>query len=308
MNTQVLFHAPSADLLSRPDARLAALLERFANNEGITATAIPGLSLFRATAPTEPLHCLYEPALAIVVQGRKQAMLGDAVYLYGQSQYLVVSLDLPVVGQVIEASPEVPYLSMRMDLEPAQISALLLEIEYPAAAQGCSRGIAVSHLCDPLEAAIVRLMSLLDTPQDIAVLAPLIQREILYRLLMGERGGQLRQIACVGSHSQRIAKAVGWLKNNFARPLSIEALASEVNMSISALHHHFKTVTAISPLQFQKQLRLQEARRLMLVEALDAASAGNRVGYESPSQFTREYHRLFGAPPQRDITRLRQRA
>ena len=308
MNTPAVFHAPSAAVLSTPHARLAALLERFANDDGVTSTAIPGLSLFRATAPTEPLHCLYEPALAIVVQGRKQAMLGDAVYLYGQAQYLVVSLDLPVIGQVIEASEAVPYLAMRMDLEPAHISALLLEFDHPAGEQGCPRGIAVSSLDDSLQDAMVRLLSLLDTPQDIAVLAPLIQREILYRLLMGERGGQLRQIACVGSHSQRIAKAVGWLKNNFDRALSIEALASEVSMSISALHHHFKAATAMSPLQFQKQLRLQEARRLMLAEGFDAATAGSRVGYESPSQFSREYSRLFGSPPKRDLLSLRGRA
>ncbi|BCD88542.1 transcriptional regulator [Pseudomonas solani] len=291
-----------------PQARLARLIERFAREEGVNHTPIPRLSLFRATAATEPIHCLYEPALGIVVQGCKQAMLNDETYIYGQSQYLIVSLDLPVIGQVLDATPEVPFLSMRLDLDPARISELLLEMDRPPAVTSSARGISVCSLDEPLQDAVIRLVSLLDTPDDIAVLAPLVEREILYRLLLGERSAQLRQIACVGSHTQRIAKAVSWLKNNYHRPLQIGSLAGEVNMSTSALHHHFKSVTAMSPLQFQKQLRLQEARRLMLAEALDAATAGSRVGYESPSQFSREYSRLFGEPPQRDIARLRQSA
>ncbi|MGX5727923.1 AraC family transcriptional regulator N-terminal domain-containing protein [Metapseudomonas otitidis] len=308
MNSSVSNAAPVFTAPLGAQDRFARLIERFAREEGGSATAIPGLWLFRASTPSEPLHCLYEPALGVVVQGSKQAQLNGECYRYGPSQYLIVSLDLPVIGQVLEATPEVPYLSMRLDLEPAAISEMLLQIAEPPPLSASARGISVCSLDGGLQDALIRLVGLLDTPADIPVLAPLIKREILYRLLMGERSAQLRQIACAGSQAQRIARAVAWLKTHYHRPLSIEALASEVNMSSSALHHHFKAVTALSPLQFQKQLRLQEARRLMLSEALDAATAGGRVGYESPSQFSREYSRLFGAPPQRDIARLRQSA
>ncbi|MDE3735346.1 MULTISPECIES: AraC family transcriptional regulator [Pseudomonas] len=309
MNAHTLLAAQESGAAARQQQELVQFIERFTEQDGAQVTAIPGLTLFRTAQPSEPLHCLYEPALGLVVQGRKKVLLGEETYYYGPSQFLVVSVDLPVIGQVIDASPEVPFLSLRLDLDPKEISALLMELPSPAPSpQACPRCLSVSGLGDSLQDAVLRLLRLLDTPEDIPVLAPLVRREILYRLLRGEQCAQLRQIASSGTQGHRIGRAVNWLRQNFHQPLQIERLASEVNMSTSALHHHFKAMTAMSPLQFQKQLRLQEARRLMLVEALDAASAGGRVGYESPSQFSREYSRLFGAPPLRDIARLRQSA
>ncbi len=309
MSANAFISIRESDAAARQQQELVRLIERFTGQNGPQDTAIPGLMLFRATQPSEPLHCLYEPALGLVVQGRKKVLLGEETYHYGPSEYLVVSVDLPVIGQVTEASPEIPYLSLRLDLDPKEISTLLMDLPIPPAApQPCPRCLSVSGLGVPLQDAVLRLLRLLDTPEDIPTLAPLVRREILYRLLRGEQCAQLRQIASSGTQGHRIGRAVNWLRQNFHQPLQIERLANEVNMSTSALHHHFKAMTAMSPLQFQKQLRLQEARRLMLVEAMDAASAGGRVGYESPSQFSREYSRLFGAPPLRDIARLRQSA
>jgi AraC-like DNA-binding protein len=286
-------------------------IARFAEQDGIHATAINALSLIRVSQPTDPIHAVHKPALCIVAQGRKQVMLADEVYLYDASQYLVVTLDLPIVGQVVQASRNCPYLCLRLDLEPAEVSALLLSPGLPAssAAPGSPNDERCLFLGDaslPLIEAALRLLRLLATPEDIPILAPLAMREILYRLLRSEHGERLRRIALAGSQAQRVARAISWVKLNYARPLRIEAMAREVGMSASALHHQFKAATAMSPLQYQKQLRLQEARRLMLGEVVDAATAGYRVGYESSSQFSREYSRLFGAPPQRDIGRMRQ--
>lgn len=309
MNAQAFLAASEAETAKRQQQALVQFIERFTRGDGPVTTAIPGLTLYRVTQPSEPLHCLYEPAIGLVVQGRKKVLLGEETYYYGPSEYLVVSVDLPVIGQVIDASPEVPFLSLRLDLDPKEISALLMDLPTPEPAPpSCPRCLAISGLGELLQDAVLRLLRLLDTPEDIPTLAPLVRREILYRLLRGEQCAQLRQIASSGTQGHRIGRAVNWLRQNFHQPLQIERLANEVNMSTSALHHHFKAMTAMSPLQFQKHLRLQEARRLMLVEALDAASAGGRVGYESPSQFSREYSRLFGAPPLRDIARLRQSA
>jgi AraC-like DNA-binding protein len=237
-------------------------------------------------------------------------MLADEVYYYGPEQCLVISVDLPVVGQVIEATPEAPYLCMRLDLDPGKLGALMLEI-----AEGVTRnqraerlrlGLSISPVDPPLLDAVVRLARLLEAPNDIPILAPLIEREILYRLLSGEYGDRLRQIATADSRLVSVNRAISWLKQNYAAPFRIETIAREARLSPSALHHSFKSVTAMSPLQYQKQLRLQEARRLMLGQAMDAATAGHQVGYESPSQFSREYSRLFGAPPSRDIARLKE--
>lgn len=309
MNAHAFLAARESDTAALQQQELVQLIERFTREDGLQETAVPGLILYRTSQPSEPLHCLYEPALGLIVQGRKKVLLGEETFFYGPSEYLVVSVDLPVIGQVIEACPEVPYLSLRLTLDPKEISALLMELPVPPPMmQSSPRCLAVSGLDVSLQDAVLRLVRLLDTPEDIPALAPLVRREILYRLLRGEQCAQLRQIASSGTQGHRISRAVSWLRQNFHQPLQIERLANEVNMSTSALHHHFKAMTAMSPLQFQKHLRLQEARRLMLVEALDAASAGGRVGYESPSQFSREYSRLFGAPPLRDIARLRQSA
>ncbi|MCY1035253.1 AraC family transcriptional regulator [Corallococcus sp. BB11-1] len=286
---------------------LSTLLKRHAPTDGIHATAIPRLVLIRASRPTTPLHVLHEPALCIVAQGRKQVLLGDESYVYGPDQCLVASVDLPVTGQVIEASPAMPYLCFRLDLEPGQLGALMMEAQLEApASRGMGRGLALGPVDPALLDATARLVRLLDTPRDIPVLAPLVIREILYRLLSAENSARLRQIAMADSRQESVTRAIHWLKAHYAAPLRIERLARAVHMSPSALHHHFKSVTAMSPLQYQKQLRLQEARRLMLAQAMDAAMAGHSVGYESPSQFSREYSRMFGAPPSRDIARLRQ--
>ncbi|AMJ62178.1 AraC family transcriptional regulator [Bosea sp. PAMC 26642] len=285
---------------------LAALIMRLAPTDGIHQTAIPRLSLVRLGRPTEPLHALHEPALCILVQGRKQVMLGDQVYIYDRSRYLVVSVDLPVVGQVIEATPDEPYLCVRLDLDPVLLAALMLDSpDHAATAAGTGPGLALNPIAPELLDATLRLVRLLETPRDIAVLAPLAEREILYRLMLGEQAARLRQIATAESRLQQVNRAIGWIKRNYDKGFSIETLAEVASMSPSALHQHFKAVTMMSPLQYQKQLRLQEARRLILSAALDAASAGFRVGYESPSQFSREYRRLFGAPPLRDAARLR---
>lgn len=289
-------------------AELAEAIERFAPRDGVHPTAIERMGLIRSSRPGEPVHALHQPALCIIAQGSKQVMLGEDVYLYDASRHLVVSVDLPVTARVLQATPQVPYLCFRLDLEPGELAAMLLQAGLPAPTQRTSaRGMYLGDTCPLLLDAVLRLVRLLDTPEDIPALAPLAMREILYRLLKGEHGWRLNQIVTANSQAQRIARVIGWLKEHFAEPLRIEDIAREVHMSTSALHHHFKAVTAMSPLRYQKQLRLQEARRLMLSEDVDAATAGFRVGYESPSQFSREYSRLFGAPPARDQRRLRQR-
>jgi AraC-like DNA-binding protein len=286
-------------------AELKRSIERFTERDGRHRTAIAPLSLYRASAPSEPVQGVHEPALAIVAQGCKRVMLADEIYHYAAAHFLLVSVGLPVVSQVIEASPESPYLALRIDLDPVQLGELILASEPPETDGRPQRGLAVSRAEPPLLDAVVRLLLLLDSSRHIGVLAPLVLREISYHLLVGEQGPRLRQIAAANGQTRRVAAATRWLQHNFAQPFRIEALAREVHLSPSALHHQFKAVTAMSPLQYQKRLRLQEARRLMLSEGLDAASAGFRVGYESPSQFSREYRRLFGQPPQRDLALLR---
>ncbi|KRE13838.1 AraC family transcriptional regulator [Bosea sp. Root483D1] len=287
---------------------LAALIARFAPTDGVHDTAIPRLKVVRLSQPSEPMHGLHEPALCIIAQGAKQVILGDKVYRYDAAHCLVVSLDLPVTGQVIEATPDKPYLCVKLELDPAAIGALMLEAGPMADREPePGLGMTLSPMTPALLDAAIRLTSLLASPADIPVLAPLAEREILYRLLTGEQAAHLRQIAVAESKLQQVNRAIGWIKRNYRKPFSLEIVAAEARMSASALHLHFKAVTAMSPLQYQKQLRLQEARRLILANAHDAASAGFEVGYESPSQFSREYSRLFGAPPLRDVARFRGR-
>jgi len=270
-------------------------------------TAVPGLSLFRRNGPTEPITGMYEPSVCLVAQGAKRVLLGDDTYLYDAHHYLITSVHLPTVVQIVEATREKPYLGLRLKFDLREISQLMVDSNLPQPrAQQSSRGMATGEMTLPLLTAIQRLIDLLDEQQDIPILAPIIQREIIYRLLVGDQGERLRQIASAGSQSHQIARAIDWLKGNFTEPLSINDLAAQASMSTSTFHHHFRSMTALSPLQFQKQLRLQEARRLMLAERVDAANAAFQVGYESPSQFSREYNRMFGAPPLRDITKLRE--
>jgi AraC-like DNA-binding protein len=272
-------------------------------------TAIPGLSLSRRDAPTQPTSHMYEPIICLIAQGAKRVLLGDDTYVFDAHHFLITSLDLPTVVQIIQASREKPYLSLRLKLDQREISQLMVDSNLPPPrAQQSSRGMATGEVTLPLLTACQRLIDLLAAPQDIPILAPLIQREILYRLLVGDQGVRLRQIASAGSQSHQIAQAIDWLKSYYTLPLRIDDLAAQVHMSTSTFHHHFRALTAMSPLQYQKWLRLNEARRLMLTERLDAATAAFQVGYESPSQFSREYSRVFGAPPLRDIMYLRQMA
>jgi AraC-like DNA-binding protein len=284
---------------------LADLVGRHTPQDGMHSTALPRLALIRYSTATQPHHSVYDPALCIVVQGRKRALLGEKAYVYDPASFLIVSVDLPVVGCVIEASPQEPYLCLKLDLNLPVLSELLLAHGGDAPAPSAGPGLALSKMDPSLLDSVVRLLRLLDTPADLTALAPLAEREILYRLLTGEQGHLVRQVACAESRLSQISRAIAWIKKNYRRRFSIDMIAGEAGMSPSSLHEHFRAVTTMSPLQYQKQLRLQEARRLMLAEALDAATAGFRVGYESPSQFSREYRRLFGAPPASDITRLR---
>ena len=294
--------------LAAPRAELCHWIARHTPGEGLFETAVPGLFFARLTKPGDLNRAVHSPALCVIAQGSKHMMLADELYVYDALRYLVVSLDLPVCGQVVEASPEAPYLSFRLDFDASDIAELMLRVgPVETGAQRTARGMFLGRTNGSLLEAVLRLLRLLATPEDIPVLAPLAKQEILYRTLKGEQGWRLGQIASADSQAQRIARAIAWLKAHYAEPLRIEEVAREVHMSTSSLHHHFKAVTALSPLQYQKQLRLQEARRLLMSEACDAATAGHRVGYESPSQFSREYSRLFGAPPARDQRRFRER-
>lgn len=285
---------------------LAHILARSAGSDGVHRTPIPGLTIFRSSGPNPPVCGLYEPAVTVVAQGAKRVTLADESYVYDQAHYLVTSVDLPVVSQVIQASPAQPCLCFTYALHGRRIADLMAELPPPAArATPVQRGLSVDPLPAPLLDAMLRLARLLQDPADIPVLAPLIEREVLYRLLTGEQGERLRRIAISGSQTHQIAQAIDWIRKNYALPLRVEDLAQTVNMSASSLHHHFKAVTAMSPLQYQKRLRLSEARRLMLTESRDAASAAHQVGYESPSQFSREYSRQYGIPPMRDVAQLR---
>lgn len=293
--------------LTRAD--LAARIERLVRGDGAFPTAIPRLRLGRISRVEHPVHAVYEPALCVIAQGSKRVLLGDEVYVYDTSHYLVFAQNLPVSGQVVDASPEAPHLALRLDFSVKDVAALALELNLAGGQTGRTvpRGIYTGELSTALLEPLLSLVRLLENPEDIPALAPLATREILYRLLKSPDGARLAQLAMVGSHSQRIAQVIARLRKRFHEALRIEDLADEVRLSVSALHHHFKAATAMSPLQYQKQLRLQEARRIMLSEHADAATAGRRVGYESQSQFNREYSRFFGAPPVRDIKRLRER-
>jgi AraC-like DNA-binding protein len=292
----------SVDILSKNIARWTEQRE-------MHTTTIPGLSLFRREEPTEPISGMYEPSVCLVAQGAKRVLLGDDTYVYDARHYLITSVHLPTIVQIIEASPDKPYLGLRLKFDLREVSQLMVDSNLPQPRpQQSNRGMATGEVTLSLVNAFVRLIDLLADEKDIPILAPVIQREIIYRLLVGDQGERLRQIATAGSQSQQIAKVIGWLKNNYALAISMDDLAAQANMSTSTFHNHFRSLTALSPLQYQKQLRLQEARRLMLAERMDAANAAFQVGYESPSQFSREYNRMFGAPPLRDISILRQMA
>jgi len=287
--------------------KLADTIARWTEHGERPTMEIPGLSLFQRPEITPPVNIMYEPRICVIAQGAKRVMLGDDTYVYDAHHYLVSSVHLPTVVQIIEASKKKPYLGLILRLDQRELSQLMVDSHLPAPRpQQSNRGMATGEMTESLLAAFQRLLDLLDEPQDIPILAPNIQREIFYRLLVGDQGIRLRQIATAGSQSHQIARAIDWLKNNYTEQLRIEDMARQAHMSVSTFHQHFRTMTAMSPLQYQKWLRLNEARRLMLSEPLDATTAAFQVGYESPSQFSREYSRLFGAPPLRDISILRQ--
>lgn len=272
-------------------------------------TEIPELSYYKYEGHTEPITFMYEPSICVAIQGAKRVSLGDDIYVYDAHHYLITSVNLPAIYQVIEASKEKPYLGLMLKLDLKAVSQMMVDSHLPSPkVRKASRGIAVSEISEPLLNAFQRLMDLLDSPEDIPILSPLIQHEILYRLLIGDQGQRLRQIAMAGSHSHQIARAVNWLKECYTKPIHVQDLAAISGMSTSTFHHHFRALTAMSPLQYQKWMRLHEARRLMLTDNMDAATAAFKVGYESPSQFSREYSRLFGAPPLRDIKNMAKNA
>jgi AraC-like DNA-binding protein len=288
-------------------AELASLLQRRTGSDGGHETAIPALALWRYSHPTELTPGIQQPAVYVVVQGRKHVELGGKTYVYDPSQYLAVSLELPVVSRVVEATPEAPYLCMTLRIDPRELAALIVESGRPAPRdEHDGRALFVSPLEAPLLDGLLRLVRLLDTPEEIPVLAPLILRELHFRLLQGEQHGRLAEMAIGDGRLRRVAGAISWIKEHYAEPLQIEALAKRVNMSASALHGHFKAVAGVSPIQYQKRLRLEEARRMLLSGATSAEAVAYEVGYASASQFSREYGRLFGEPPRRDAGRMRE--
>ena len=287
-------------------AELARKIALFMGSAEHRATDIPGLTLHRRTAPTAPCPATYEPSVIVIAQGRKRVDLGRTTFIYDASRFLLTSIDLPIVSRVIEASEAMPCLALALKLEMLVVRELLSreEIQVPETPSD-DPAMATGETTVELLSACCRLVDLLDTPEDISVLSDLIQREIIYRILRGPEGARLRAIATLGDQSHRTAKAIAWIRANYAKPLRVGDLAEVAGMGVSTLHHHFRALTAMSPLQYHKHLRLQAARGRMLMDGLDAASAAFEVGYESASQFNREYSRFFGQPPMRDIRTLR---
>lgn len=294
--------------IERLREKLRRTVQAHTSEEGMVPSAIEGLHLVRTTAPTQCVSTIYDPSLCVMVQGSKTVWLGDREIIYGPLSYLVSSVHLPVLGQVTEASPEHPHLAVRIDVDPQEVTDLVLRLGDPPPEVACpeiSCGLCVAQTDFPMLDAVTRLVELLDAPEDAPILTPLVKREILYRSLIGEMGPRMRKFAAADSQAHRISRVIAVLKDRFTEPLRIRELADQANMSESSLFHSFKQVTRMSPLQFQKKLRLHEARRLMLSEGLEAATASYRVGYESPSHFSREYSRMFGAPPRADVIKLR---
>ena len=286
---------------------LAEKIQKWTGDATQFDTDIPGLRLSRWMTPTPPTSYTHNPSICLIAQGKKRVLLGEDSYTYDANHFLISSVNLPITANIIEASEEVPYLGLIMELDLQEISQLIVDSELSfSSGKEAQKGIAVGELSSSLQDAFIRLMTLLEEPDDIKILAPVIKKEIFYRLLMTEQGARLNQIVSTGSHGHQIAKAIDWLKNNFVKPLSVGDLAAYSGMSKSAFYTHFRSMTSMTPLQFQKKLRLSEARRLMLTENLDAMATTFKVGYESPSQFSREYSRLFGAPPSKDIKALKE--
>jgi AraC-like DNA-binding protein len=287
---------------------LAERIARATPHEG-TVEVQPGLHFRRCSRPTERLHSFTKPSFCVIAQGSKELVVGDHHFRYDPAHYMISTVELPMIGQIVEASPERPYLGFWLVLDPSVVTSVMVESGAVQRGDGSGlKSVDVSALDANLLDATLRLVRLVDVPVEYRVLAPLVIREIVYRLLTGAQAGRLRHLATFGGHAHRMVRAVEKLRMNFNKPLRIDEVARELGMSVSGFHAHFRAVTAMSPLQFQKQLRLQEARRLMLSEDLDAAEAGYRVGYDDASHFNREYKRLFGEPPMRDVGRMRELA
>jgi AraC-like DNA-binding protein len=293
--------SPDADVY----AQIAELVARYANDDS-PESAIGGLYLTRRCSPSGRLHIDQRPSFWLVAGGRKCLTVGDEELHYGVGDCLLVALDLPATARILQASEAEPHLCVGVAINPARLAELIGRLpEQALASPSGMRGVAVNPASPELLDATLRLLRLLERPADVAAMAPLIEQEILYRLLSGPHGARLLHIAMAEGQGHRVTRAVAWLREHFAQPLRIEALADHVGMSESSLHHHFKAVTNMTPMQYQKQLRLYEARRLMLVENMDVGTAGYSVGYQSPSQFSREYRRLYGLSPARDLEALR---
>lgn len=286
---------------------LAQIMCRHALTEGMLDTAIDGLNLIRSDTRTQPIHVVHVPALCIIAQGSKTVRLEGEEFTYAPGQHLSIAVDLPISGEVVKASAEIPYLCLKVDLDPLMLAAMLKEAGVAKPLSDHSgRGLAVGLCEQEVIDAATRLVKLLDTPATAKILAPLAIRELLYRLILSGHAEGLRHIAFADSRLRRIGLAINWITRNFREPFAISSVAAAAGMSPSSLHAHFKAVTALTPLQYQKRLRLQEAQKLILSGAMDAASAAFHTGYDSPSQFSRDYRRVFGAPPIRDSRRLRQ--
>jgi len=305
-----LMHShPSEREAQIAQANREELVERMARvcREDGPVHPLEGIQLYRSSSPTELNLMLSDPAFAVIAQGRKELYLGEERFQYDPYHYCLGTLELPVASHVIEASREQPYLSLRMELDPILIGSIMTELGHSGKPKNSNvKAMNVSVIDAGLLDAVVRLVRLIDTPTEARILLPLIKREIICRLLLGEQGDRLRHIAIMGGYTSPVAKAIEWFREAFDQQIRVEEVAQEVGLSVSSFHHQFKAVTALTPLQFQKQLRLQEARRLMLGEDLDATSTAFRVGYNDASHFNREYKRYFGLPPMRDIERLRE--
>lgn len=289
------------------EKELVGLIDNFTDHEGLNPSVIPNLSFYKMTHPNTTMPNVYEPCLCIIVQGRKDVLLGSDMYGYGAMEFLIASVNLPIIGTVTQASEQKPYFVIQIDVDIKQISELLICMERPAIANNKSEcGLFIGKVDDTMGESVCRLVKLLQTPEDIPILAEHMLREIYYRMLRSDYGDAIVQTALKGSHMQRISIAIQKLRKDYSLPVTVDELAELVDMSVSSFHAHFKSVTNMSPLQFQKSIRLMEARSLMITNNVGAESTAYRVGYESPSQFSREYARMFGNPPGRDISQLRQ--
>jgi AraC-like DNA-binding protein len=289
-------------------ARLAERMLRHLPEPGDHISAVPGLSFYRRDSFCEPVSALYEPSLSLVVQGRKRVVLGPETFEYDAGYFILTSVDLPTIAQVLDGSEAYPFLSLILKLDLATVQEVSGEIDvHGIRAGGAGSGMTIGSVTAELLDAIVRLAALADKPRDLPIMGRLVMREVVYRLLVGPAGAQLRRIATLGTQCNRIAAVIAWLREHYAEPLRIETLAEMGTMGVSTLHHRFKAITRMSPLQYQKRIRLHEARRLLLTEPVDASTVAFRVGYESVTQFSREYRRLFGNPPGRDISLMRGR-